>query len=73
MEFSCCAFYEKCNYGRGNCYFEDTEPEKVYRCRCYKLKHFVPVEEDFLNNQAEENKQDETKKEGQVFDQLSLF
>jgi hypothetical protein len=37
-EFSCCAFYAECDYGKNECYFAQTEPDKKLRCRCYQLK-----------------------------------
>lgn len=38
-EFSCCAFYEKCDYGRLECYFAESDPTKKERCRCFQIKH----------------------------------
>lgn len=38
-EFSCCHAFLKCNYGKEECVFAETDPGKKTRCRCYKLKH----------------------------------
>lgn len=39
QEFSCCGFYTECKYGRMECYFAETEPDKKAFCRCYQIKH----------------------------------
>lgn len=38
QEFSCCHAFQQCDYGRKECVFEESEPGKKERCRCYQLK-----------------------------------
>lgn len=75
-EFSCCHLYAKCNYGRNECLFEETEPSKKERCRCYQLKHSKKneVQYDIFTNSKKENKNvEKIDSEQSSIEQLSLF
>lgn len=61
MEFSCCAFFQECDYGRKECYFNEADPKKKERCRCYKLKRsqrnntpLILNAEKFISNESKE-------------------
>jgi hypothetical protein len=71
-EFSCCSSYEKCNYGRNECIFAESDPEKKGRCRCYKLKHSQPIELESSEQVMVEIEEKESF-ENQPIEQLSLF
>jgi hypothetical protein len=70
-EFSCCAFYAECNYGRNECYFSQTEPDKKQRCRCYQLKKEKRGE--YVQELIRTEKLESETTEKTEMEQLSLF
>lgn len=72
QEFSCCAFYMKCDYGRNECFFAESQPEKKERCRCYKLKHEQPRDYETSKGMIQPIEVEEPK-ENVLGEQLSLF
>lgn len=71
MEFSCCGFYQECGMGRGNCYWDDKEPSKKKRCRCYRFNHNKPIGNENIRpfEKSSDIKEELIRKE----EQLSLF
>lgn len=67
-EFSCCAFYAKCDYGKKECFFAESEPAKKEKCRCYQLKHSHSIQ----TKENSSTKEDESFK-NKTLEQLSLF
>lgn len=74
IEFSCCSRYAQCDYGWNKCFFEETEPSKKERCRCYQIKH-----NKYYKSKVESPKDLVTSQESSAKDeeheliQLSLF
>lgn len=74
--FSCCASYEKCDYGRLECPFKLTEPDKLKRCNCYTRHHTGEQENPFSESQKStlnNNKAANNDQEVSQLEQLSLF
>jgi len=74
-EFSCCSRYASCDYGRNECFFEETEPTKKERCRCYRIKHskFYVSKEEFLKDEVGTEEEVRAMGEEHGLNQLSLF
>lgn len=71
MEFSCCGFYKECSMGKGQCYWDNIEPGKKKRCRCYRFNHNKPIETVNIKpfKKSSDVKEEVYRKE----EQLSLF
>ena len=74
-EFSCCGFYMACNYGKNECYFDDSEPLKKRRCRCYRIKHGQSlIDEEIVASEIVEKEEEQQQlAEFEPLKQLSLF